>query len=93
MYRDSTARPGEGRHKHLGEAETVAVVTRRGMAESTIFVSDDRSALTLAQTEGIGIADTWQLLALAVRVAKITDTERLHYESVLKTNGRQKSRS
>jgi predicted nucleic acid-binding protein len=92
VLRDAMARPGDDPHKHLGEAETVAIVTSRTMTSAVIFVSDDGSALDLAAAHGIRVTDTWGLLALAVRVRKVTDSQRISYESLLAANGRTQPR-
>lgn len=60
--RTRLARPGKNPYRHLGEAETIAIVTRRGLR--CFFVTDDRSAQQLARRHGVPTVDTWQLLRL-----------------------------
>ncbi len=43
--------PGDAPHKHLGEAETIAVIRRRAELSGAVFISDDRDALARAGEE------------------------------------------
>jgi predicted nucleic acid-binding protein len=63
VLRDQLAGPGDLPSKHLGEAETVAIIVRRRL--SCVFVTDDRGAARLASANGVQVADTWALLRLA----------------------------
>lgn len=69
LIRDDLARPGDLRQQHLGEAETLAIITRRQI--NGIFVTDDSSARTVAARYGVRTASTWELLRLATRVGFI----------------------
>ncbi|ADP83411.1 hypothetical protein [Pseudofrankia inefficax] len=65
LLRAQLAKPGDHPHKHLGEAETVAIMTRRDV--DGFFVTDDNEAARLATRHGIPVIRTWQLLRLTVR--------------------------
>lgn len=69
--RDNIASPGDAATKHLGEAETVAIISRRQI--DGLFLTDDRDAQALAAHNGIATVTTWDLLRLAYRVGKITE--------------------
>lgn len=71
--RQAMAKPGDGPHQHLGEAETIAVVSRRKIR--AVFVTDDRSAQSRAKLEGIDVTDTWRLLQIAHRAGYLTADE------------------
>ena len=68
-FRDGLARPGDGPLQHLGEAETLAIITRRGL--DGVFVTDDREAARLAGTHHVPVANTWHLLGAAGRVGLV----------------------
>jgi predicted nucleic acid-binding protein len=59
------ARPGEPPTRHLGEAETIAIVTRRQLR--CFFATDDNEASRLAARNGVPVASTWSLLKAAHR--------------------------
>lgn len=65
LLRESLAGPLESATDHLGEAETIAVLTSRPDLSGSIFVSDDNGARALAQAHAIDIANTWDLLLFA----------------------------
>jgi predicted nucleic acid-binding protein len=65
VLRDRLASPGNPPTKHLGEAETLAIIVRRQL--SCFFVSDDRDAVRLAAQNGISVVSTWHLLKVAHR--------------------------
>lgn len=65
LLRDQLASPGDSPTKHLGEAETIAIITRRQLR--CIFASDDGDAGRLAGQSGISIVTTWHLLKVARR--------------------------
>jgi predicted nucleic acid-binding protein len=92
MVRDSMAAPGDQPTKHLGEAETIAIVTSRDLQSTTVFVSDDSGALIHAEAHGLMIADTWDLLALAERVGMTSAEEHARYVAALQSAGRRRPR-
>ncbi|GAA4117624.1 hypothetical protein GCM10022415_15700 [Knoellia locipacati] len=65
VLRDRMASPGDHRFAHLGEAETVAIMTRR--FATSYFVTDDVGAATIAAAEGLRVLNTWDLLRALVR--------------------------
>jgi predicted nucleic acid-binding protein len=65
ILRDQLASPGDEAWKHLGEAETLAIVSSRPL--KAIFVTDDREARRLAQHLGVTVITTWDLLRAACR--------------------------
>jgi predicted nucleic acid-binding protein len=92
ILRDSMAAPGDRPTKHLGEAETITIVTSRDLQSTAIFISDDTGALIHAKAQGIRIADTWDLLDLAVRVDQISTEEHAQYTAALQAAGRRRPR-
>jgi predicted nucleic acid-binding protein len=65
LLREELASPGDPRHKHLGEAETLAIMLRRHV--NGFFVTDDAEARRLATKNGVQVVTTWRLLLVAVR--------------------------
>jgi predicted nucleic acid-binding protein len=86
------AAPGDRPTKHLGEAETIAIVTSRDLQSTTVFISDDSGALIHAEAHGLMIADTWDLLALAGRVGMTSAEEHARYVAALQSAGRHRPR-
>jgi predicted nucleic acid-binding protein len=64
-FRTRLARPGDGRLRHLGEAETLAIITSRPLRG--IFVTDDRAVPVIASEQGISVVTTFDLLRVAYR--------------------------
>lgn len=86
IYRQKLAAPGDPKHKNLGEAETVAIITNRSF--EAIFVSDDRGAADLVSTRSptdapIRVITTWELLRVARRVQFIDEDTLWSYVQVL----------
>lgn len=73
ILRTAMSRPDDERHKHLGEAETIAIVSRRRI--HAVFVTDDRSAKARAAAHGILVIDTWRVFQLAHRKGLLTAAE------------------
>jgi len=71
--RTSFARPGEPKTKHLGEAETIAIILNRNIVAA--FITDDESAARRARREGIVTYTTWHILKLAVKTRLVTVEE------------------
>jgi predicted nucleic acid-binding protein len=65
ILRDQLASPGDQPTRHLGEAETIAIIARRQLR--CFFVSDDRGAARLAAQNGVSVVGTWHLLKVAHR--------------------------
>ncbi|WP_406688574.1 hypothetical protein REH65_19335 [Saccharopolyspora sp. ID03-671] len=86
LLRDELAGPGDAPHKHLGEAETIAIVLRRGL--NAFFVTDDREAQRLAGKNGITTVTTWKLLKTAVIVGFLDADTLWTYVQVLRKSRR-----
>jgi predicted nucleic acid-binding protein len=65
VLRDELSGPGDRAGRHLGEAETIAIVVRRQL--KCFFVTDDGGAARLAAKNGVPVVDTWRLLKVAYR--------------------------
>jgi predicted nucleic acid-binding protein len=63
VFRDDLASPGDSKFQHLGEAETLAIMTHRAI--DGLFVTDDMGAARLASKHQIRSVNTWRLLHLA----------------------------
>lgn len=74
LLRDELAVPGDPPTRHLGEAETLAVIMSRGL--EAVFVTDDRGARRLAAVHEIRCYTTWDMLKLAGRI-KLIDPDAL----------------
>lgn len=84
--RAELASPGDHRHQHLGEAETLAIMVRRKV--TGFFVTDDRDAMRLAAKHGVSVTTTWRLLQVASRQQWV-DTDTLWgYVRTLGSNNR-----
>lgn len=62
VIRERMLKPGDLATAHLGEAETIAIITRRQLRG--FFVTDDRDASREAAAEGIKVVSTWDILRL-----------------------------
>jgi predicted nucleic acid-binding protein len=60
QIRTMMSKPGDARHAHLGEAETIAIISRRQIR--VVFVTDDADAFAYASKQGIQVIGTWDLL-------------------------------
>ncbi len=86
LLRDALAVPGDGPTKHLGEAETLAIILARGL-EGT-FVTDDHGARRLAAVHEIRCYTTWDMLKLSGRVKLIDPDALWGYLQTLRELGR-----
>lgn len=68
--RDQMRKPGDAATKHVGEAETIAIVTSRDI--KAVFITDDKGARSAAEAAGITVITTWDLLKIAYRKDLIT---------------------
>jgi hypothetical protein len=71
LYRSRLAIAGDPDTRHLGEAETIAVVTSRRL--KALFVTDDFRARQLAGAAGVATATTLDLLRLSVRAGLLSE--------------------
>jgi predicted nucleic acid-binding protein len=67
--REELASPGDRPHRHLGEAETLAIMIRRRV--DGYFVTDDNDAVRLATRHGVRVVRTWHLLHVAGRAGLV----------------------
>ena len=83
QLRTQMAEPGDHPSAHLGEAETITIVTARRL--KAIFATDDRAAaMHAAPTRCV---TTWELVRLAVRRDLITAAEAGRIWEVFLTHG------
>ena len=75
ILRTRMAAPGDESHKHLGEAETITIITSRGWARQSYFVTDDSGAASFASRDGVRVVSTWDLLRLAFRAKLMSEEE------------------
>lgn len=81
------ASPGDGRTKHLGEAETLAIIELRYSC-AAVIVTDDYSATRLAKNLGIEVATTLGLLQQGYNSQILTDQQLLTALTTLHKEGR-----
>ena len=86
ILRQELASPGDGPKKHLGEAETLAIMLRRQVYG--FFVTDDGDARRLATKHGVKVASTWALLRMAHTKGWVDDDTLWGYIQTLRTNRR-----
>ena len=86
LLRDSMASPGDPNTQHLGEAETIAIISRRRIGG--FFLTDDRDAKHLATQHGITVITTWDLLRHAHNTSKVTKPVLSGYLRTLKSHQR-----
>lgn len=71
---DQMRKPGENaKTKHMGEAETIAVINRRQL--SAVFLTDDFDAARRARVDAIPVASTTKILAIAEVKDRLTHEE------------------
>jgi predicted nucleic acid-binding protein len=88
VLRNQLASPGDAPTQHLGEAETIAIITRRQLQKSCIFVTDDGAARRLAALNGVSVVGTWRLLKLAHRKEWVDADTLWGYMQTLKAQDR-----
>jgi predicted nucleic acid-binding protein len=66
LLRQQITRPDDHPKKSLGEAETLAIMSRRFM--TAWFITDDKEARRLAEEHHVISVTTWDLLKLAVKL-------------------------
>lgn len=83
VIRERMLKPGDRDADHLGEAETIAIITRRQL--KGFFVTDDRDAAREARAEGIKVVSTWDILRLMTRSERVTATQfHAHAETLVR---------
>lgn len=71
VFGGTAARPLQ----HLGEAQTIHVITKRAAFRDSIWVSDDRESLRVARRQGIAVRETQHLVAEAVQLGYLSSAE------------------
>lgn len=85
QFRTQLAKPGESKYKHLGEAETLAVMVGRYNFE--ILVTDDLDAKRLAAHHNVRVVTTLGLLKLVERLNLAQPHDVIDYLRVLRSRG------
>lgn len=87
------AQPGDPPWKHLGEAETIAVIDRR--FPGSVFITDDTSVAPIAASQaGAGppysftAITTWDLFKVALKKGLCTEADVLAWRQLLLDAGR-----
>jgi predicted nucleic acid-binding protein len=91
ILREAMASPGEASTQHLGEAETIAIISARRL--DGLFLTDDGGAAALARRHQITAVSTWDLLRLAHKSNKVTRPVLTGYLRTLKGAGRGQPRN
>jgi hypothetical protein len=87
LFRSRLAQAGDSERDHLGESETLAVVSARSIP--AICLTDDIRAAALAQSLGIATATTLDVLRIAVRAGKLSPDGVLALGEILVSRGRR----
>ncbi|WP_030544136.1 hypothetical protein [Streptomyces albus] len=61
--------------KHLGEAETCVLITRRPEYHGSLWITDDRSAGAFARRRGITVKETYDLMSQAAVEGLVSPAE------------------
>lgn len=68
---DGLRKPGDaGYARHMGEAESIAIIRNRGMR--AVFLTDDHDAARAAATHSIVVASSTKILAVAAAMDRLT---------------------
>ncbi|WP_239380090.1 hypothetical protein [Frankia sp. CIT1] len=86
LLREELASPGDHPHRHLGEAETLAIMIRRRV--HGFFVTDDNDAVRLAARNKIKVVRTWHLLKVAAKREWVDADALWGYTQTLRTHQR-----
>lgn len=89
VYRDNLVAPGDGPTKHLGEAETLAVI-QHGAFGPCFLATDDADVATHVHRWGISVkvVTTWQLLRFAYHNGFLARDEAMQIRDNLAQQGR-----
>lgn len=85
-FRRELAQPGDHAWQHLGEAETLAIMTRRAI--DGFLVTDDQDARRLARRHQVTVISTWDLLRVAVKHSFLDRPTLWGYLQTLRANRR-----
>jgi hypothetical protein len=86
VLREELASPGDGPRQHFGEAETIVLASTR--SPGAIFVTDDRSAASVATARGLQAVKTADLLRIAIRTRRLEPDAGWGYAQTLRSHGR-----
>lgn len=88
--RNQIAKPGEPFPKSYGEAQTMAIITKRGL--SSVFITDDGGVgdYVRGNTLPVTVISTTDVLALAVRTGRMTQTLAEQHIATLVAAGRKR---
>lgn len=81
MNQDYFLKPGDGRRMHLGESETLAILTERGLHAR--FFTDDTHVPRRAKSQGVICLTTWDLLRVALLGDYVTADQVREYRRIL----------
>lgn len=90
-YKTRLDKPGDGRYKNLGEAETLALIDCRSL--QALFVTDDQGVAQVVSQQGsaapqVTVVTTWELLRVAARSAFVDHDTLWSYVHVLRNKKR-----
>src|SRR5690606_5917284 len=74
--------------KHLGEAQTCFLITRRSEYAGSWWISDDKEALRYARHQGITTRETIDLMGMAVANGAVTAADAFTLMQLMADNGR-----
>jgi len=83
--RQQMAAPNDPRYRHMGEAETIAIMSSR--FSDAVLMTDDRHATEIAKAQGLRVASTWKLLYLVCAAGLATEMEVLGFLKDLRHRG------
>jgi len=86
VVQERMRKPGDRDSAHLGEAETITIITKRRLVAA--FVTDDKDAQRQAHAEGIPVYSTWHILKLAVAAKLLSVGEFMTAHATLTANNR-----
>jgi hypothetical protein len=88
VIRQGFAQPGDGPRKHLGEAETLALIESRFDTTQTIVFTEDKPTAVQCTSRGLATAGTRAVLEAAAHKGKLTWAEADGVARAIKAAGR-----
>ena len=79
--------------QHLGEAETLALITKAPEFRRSVWISDDRDAARYARRRGVTTLETYDLVAAAAHERLLTPAEAHELLHRMKETGRHLHRT
>jgi predicted nucleic acid-binding protein len=86
VIRGKLGKPGDNTHSHMGEAETLSIISNRKIVAA--FVTDDTGAIIQARSLGVRTFTTCDLLKLAVRTGMFSPVDAWEAVCILRGIGR-----